>query len=206
LIPLLFLTLAYLLNADTGHALWFSPGEEHDLWTAQFLPGEPQIETVGDLFPLLRWDGRKVLTSPAPIVRLESPLVEVSSNRTVGDTHVLGLRLASRRGAPVITMDVKPQAAVRAAEIDGSRIENSEGPPSEQGLWSLTCFAAPPEGIEIELELVASQTVQIQVTDQTWELPDIKGFDVQPRTADMMPMPNFEYGTIVVTTMKIEGE
>ena len=36
-----------------------------------------------------------------------------------------------------------------------------------------------------------------------WELPAIVGTTFPPRPDDMMPMPNFDYGTVVVRTVEI---
>ncbi len=195
--------VAYILNADTGNAVWFSPGEEPDGWTSQFFPAEIEHKKVGELFPLNRRDRRRVITGEAPAVRLDAPVVEVQSDRTGGGSRVLELRLTSRRGAPVITLDVKPRAMVRAVEIDGRRIENLEESKSGEELWSLTYYAVPPEGIKIKLVVEPSQPMQIQVTDQSRELPVIPGMTIRPRPGDMIPMPNFYYVTVVVTSMNI---
>ncbi|MHC4105722.1 MAG: hypothetical protein ACYSR9_12335, partial [Planctomycetota bacterium] len=117
---------AYILDADTGNAAWFSPGEEPDEWTSQFFSAEPEHKMIGELFPLKQRDRRMVITGEAPAVRLDAPVVEVQSDRTGGGSRVLGLKLTSHRGAPVIALDVKPRALVRAVEIDGRRIENLE--------------------------------------------------------------------------------
>ena len=47
----------------------------------------------------------------------------------------------------------------------------------------------------------------LQVSDQTWdlvpELLDHLGTAFRPRSEDMMPMPNFDHGTVVVKTFSM---
>jgi hypothetical protein len=58
------------------------------------------------------------------------------------------------------------------------------------------------------LELDPSQAINLQVSDQTWELiPEVLGAldaPFQPRSTAMMPMPNFDYGTVVVKTLRMD--
>ena len=72
----------------------------------------------------------------------------------------------------------------------------------------MTYYAVPTDGFELILEVDPSQAMTIQISDQTWELvPEVlNNLDTafQPRLEDMMPMPNFDYGTVVVKTLRID--
>jgi len=192
--------MAYLLNADSGQATWFSPGPKLDTWTTQFFTTQPEDGTVGELFPISQSNQRQILHGEAPFVALDAPEVEVLNDQTANGVRILQLQLHSPRQAPFIYLDVEPRAAVRAAVIEGQR---NNTPESESNLWSLECRGVPPEGIEITLEVEASQSFTLQVIDISWELPGIVGTTFQPRPDDMMPMPNFDYGTVVVRTLEI---
>jgi len=141
----------------------------------------------------------------APFVDLPAPEVEILEDQVSGDMRIVKLNVNSPRGAEVLLFDVEPYQAVRAATIDGKRVETRE---SQRDLWSLTYYAVPAEGIDITLELDPAQTINLQISDQTWELTadvlDTLGAAYQPRPANMMPMPNFDYGTVVVTTLNLE--
>ena len=86
------------------------------------------------------------------------------------------------------------------AVIDGQRIDIPE---SEQNLWRLSHRTVPPEGIEVTLEVESSQPLTLQVSDNSRDLPDIPGTTFQPRSDDMVPFPNFDYGTVVVRTLTV---
>jgi hypothetical protein len=198
--------MAYILNADTGQATWFSPSTQSDAWTAQFYAADtgPERGTLGAVFPIAQSSGFPILQSKAPALALEAPQVQVLDDQTTGAVRTLQLRLSSPRQAPIMFLDVEPRAAVRAVVIDGQR---QETPESKRNLWSLTHYTVPSEGIEITLEVEPSQSLTLQVSDNSRELPPealgIQGTTFQPRGADMMPMPNFDYGTVVVRTLGI---
>jgi hypothetical protein len=197
--------VAYLLDADRGAATWFSAGTQQDEWTAQFFETAPQFAGVGKLFPIARRSGFPVMRGDAPAVALEAPQVELGDDRTSNGVRTVQLNVRSPRGAPVLLLDIEPYAAVRAVTVEGDRMESVE---STRDLWSLTYYALPPEGIDVLLELDPVQPVTIQASDQTWEpTPEVLASlsaGYQPRTDEMMPMPNFDYGTVVARTLFVD--
>ena len=195
--------VACIMNADTGQATWFSPGTAPHEWTSQFFQAEYESGRVGELFPLTLRDRRQIVKGKAPAVPLKPPNVEVLSDVTSDGIRMLRLRLSSVRLAPVLSMDVKPSAAVRAIVIADKRIENPEESDSPEKLWNVTYYALPQDGIELMLELDAAQPFQIQVADHSRELPGILGQTYRARPDDMIPMPNFDYMTVVVKSLDI---
>jgi hypothetical protein len=197
--------VAYVLDADSGDATWFSGGTQQDSYTKQFFSTEPEHGRVGDLFPIAKSSGFPIMRGAAAKVALEAPQVAVLDDQSSGGVRTLELSVSSPRGAPVMMLDVEPYGAVQAAIIDGKRIEAIE---SERDLWSLTVYAVPREGFGITLEVDLAQPIDLQVSDQTWELVpgvlDSEGLSIQPRMEDMMSMPNFDYGTVVARTLRVD--
>jgi hypothetical protein len=58
--------VAYLLDADSTQATWFSAGMQQDDWTAQFFEAAPEHGSVGKLFPIARRTGYPVMRGDAP--------------------------------------------------------------------------------------------------------------------------------------------
>jgi hypothetical protein len=197
--------VAYLLDADAGEATWFSAGMQQDEWTRQFFARAPEHTSVGKLFPIAQRSGFPVMHGDAPTIALEAPQLQVLDDQTTNSVRTLHLNVRSLRRAPVLMLDVEPYGAVRTATVEDKRIETVE---STRSLWSLTYYAPPAEGIEVVLELDPTQPVTLQVSDQTWDLvPEVlEGLTAayQPRTETMMAMPNFDYGTVVVRTMRVD--
>ena len=123
----------------------------------------------------------------APKIALEAPQVDVLSDQIAGGVRILQLHLSSPRGASIIMLDVEPYEAVQAVIFNGKRIESIE---FEINAWNLTYYAVPQEGFEITLELDPLQAINLQISDQTWELApevlDQLGLVIQPRSKDMM--------------------
>ena len=197
--------VAYLLNADSGEATWFSAGYLQDDWTRQFFATDPEYAAVGDLFPIEQSSGFPIMRGEAPKVDLIPPQVEILSDQTASAVRTVKLKVSSPRQAPVILLDVAPYSAVQTVTLAGTHLAP---PSSERDLWSLTYYAVPLQGFEITLELDPSADINLQVSDQTWNLTpkvlDSLGTAYKSRPADMMPMPNFDYGTVVVKTLNLE--
>jgi hypothetical protein len=197
--------VAYLQNSDTGEATWFSGGYQQDSWTTQFFSSEPERSIVGDMFPIKRRSGFPVMRGDAPSAGLEAPEVNILKDETKGDLRTLDLEVISPRGAPVVMLDIEPADSVKALTLAGKRMEYSN---INSDLWSLTYYAVPDDGIRLTLELTPSQPINIQVIDQTWNLtPEVLSYaetKIQPRPPEMMPMPNFDYGTVAVRTVHLD--
>ena len=50
--------VAYLLDSDSKDATWFSAGFLQDEWTRQFFTTEPELEALGNLFPIEKSKGK----------------------------------------------------------------------------------------------------------------------------------------------------
>ena len=190
-------SIAYYLDADTGKAVWFSQADGVDSWTKQFLTEELERGTLAEIIPLAIDARLPVITGRAPALAIDAPVVELLDDRTSGGVRKLRLGLRSVRKAPVVTMDIEPGEAVRAAAVGGRRAENE----SSRDVWGMIYYAAPPQGIEIALELDPAQPLRIVVSDQSRELPDIPSF--RPRPAEMIPRANFDFGTVVITSVAL---
>lgn len=83
--------VAYLLNADSGEATWFSGGPIQDDWTLQFFSTEPERGVVGELFPIPQRSRFPIMLGEAPAVVLDAPVVAVLSDQTTGDLRTLQL-------------------------------------------------------------------------------------------------------------------
>jgi hypothetical protein len=55
--------------------------------------------------------------------------------------------------------------------------------------WGIVYLALPPEGVEVDVTLKASENPQITVIDQSDGLPIFPGFHVEPRPNDRMSLP-----------------
>ena len=83
--------MAYILNADTGQATWFSPGPQSDAWTEQFYSTQPEHGTLGELFPIAQRSRFPILQSEAPVLALEAPQVEVLADYSASQLRLQGI-------------------------------------------------------------------------------------------------------------------
>ena len=198
-------SIAYLQNTEKGENFWFSKGTQPDAWTSQFFPADKEVKQkkVGEFLPSSLFNWIKVITSEAPAISIAPPDLKVLDDQTEGTIRQVQVRLTSTRSASIITMDVTPRRVVQAITIDGQRIAKPEGLTKKNDYWGLIYYAVPPEGILVTLELDASQPLNVKLTDQSWDLPEIPGMKIRQRPGNMIPMPNFDYGTVVTNSFEL---
>jgi hypothetical protein len=177
-------TISYWLDTDTGKASWISFDEKPDNWTSQFLNGHARASTLRLFNPV---DGDAILQAEAPLVRVSPPGIETLEDSTTGGERKLRLRLISPRQARIIWLQIE-KATVLAAILEGRKVQVSEMDKRNK-VWGIVYLALPPEGIEVDVTLPASENPQLTVTDQSDGLPIISGYQIEPRPNDRMSLP-----------------
>lgn len=178
--------MVYGRNADTGKAVWFSPGEKPDEWTEQFLGTKPAKEALPDFFP--DSPGTKFLKSEAKDVTLAGADVLLGEEKKEGEGRTLTLLLMSPRKAAWITLYVN-EGEVLEASVNGKAISkdpDARGTPAKG--WRLRYSNPPEQGIEVTLKVRGTQPVHVRVVDGSPGLPAIAGMTVKPRPDWLMPI------------------
>jgi peptidase M28-like protein len=171
--------LFYAMNADSERAVWASYDQRTDEWTSQFLAKNTERGTLSEYIPS-NYNG--FLKSQAPPISLGAPnltLLEDSINDT---TRRLRIRIESTRQAPVVSIYLQSGIEVSEVAINGNRISNN----AKSGL-ALSYFALPQKGIEVVLQVKASEPVRIRAVDLSYGLPELPGEPHYVRPGHMIP-------------------
>ncbi len=179
-------SVLYSFNADTGKAIWASNDDHVDEWTQQFLPNPDERTTLNEAFPLT---SRAFMKGEAPALQLAAPEVRVVSDETNGEMRSLRLQVNSPRRAPVLSIYEESEAeiaSIKVADIElrAPMFPASGGPRSK---WGARYFAVPEEGIELKIDVKASQPLKLRLVDQTYGLPETPASPWRARPESMMP-------------------
>jgi hypothetical protein len=176
--------LMYVLDADTGTALWASEDDAPHEWTAQHLKDRGAQTKI----PLpyrtdAKWSG------PAQAVPLEAPELTVLGSRTVGEVTVLELRLSSQRDADVLTLHAdRPVQSVTITADGHPPVTSSPSYPEDAGAeewpYELRFYDPPSEGVRVTLRLPGGQPLRVGLSDYTVGLEGIPGFAERPPDVD----------------------
>jgi hypothetical protein len=191
-------SVLYCLNADTGEALWASPGERPDSWSSQFFSGATESKTLTDDFPNT---DTKFLTGKAPVLNLTNDELSVLEDKTNEGTRRLHLKITSPRGARIMAVFVKPDVKVLSGEVNGKQLEY-KGPAGRDAAgkwWELTYTAITPEGIDLILEIEPKQSLVIKVLSRSDGLPEIPQQPIRPRPGDLIPSPGSDTTNVTRT-------
>ena len=176
--------LFYVLNADTGKAVWASADDATDEWTAQFFPSNTEKTSLKEYLPLSVNNYRM---NTAPVVPLSPADMRVTSDSMQGDVRVLRMRVNTSHEGISIALPRESNMEVVAAEVNGSRIESNGAKGRSQSSWALQFWAPPKEGFDLVLEVKGAGPLPLKVIHQSYGLPEIPGTTVRPRPDYIIP-------------------
>ena len=179
--------LFYVLNADTGKAVWASGDAARDEWTSEFFPAGVGRAALKDYLPL---NSNKYLSAPAPVAALQPADVRVINDSTQGDVRTLVVRVTSPHGVINIAVPPDVNVAVVGATINGKRAESGKpGGAGQSPGWELNYWSPPAEGFDLALELKGSRPVPLKIIALSNALPEIPGTTFKPRPDYIIPSP-----------------
>jgi hypothetical protein len=177
--------LAYVLDADSGKALWTSSAARLDPWTAQYVSASPSRGKLLDFYP--EWYPIEFFQHSAPAVALASPQATLLDKSVSDGVRNLHLRVTSPRHARVIYVRLA-DIEVLSASVNGHDL----GSPSEArwhhpGHWSMDYVNPPADGIDLQLRVQGTGPVSVVLIDRSSGLPSLPGANLPPRPPDSMP-------------------
>ena len=186
--------VVYVLDADKGRAVWATAADPVDEWLAQFVTTTPRRGAPPGIAALAAWD--RALYGEAPAAELPAPTAVLVDAAEDGSGRVLGVRLASPRGARTLSVRV-PDREVQGARVNGRPAVSPDGASGwAAGRWSLEYTNVPAAGIDLALRVKGRGPVTLVVTDRSDGLPAIPGRTFAPRPPWSMPIHRGD-GTLV---------
>ena len=194
-----FDSMIYGAETDAHKNVFASYDNQMDEWTAKFLTGPGETKTLPEFLP---WSSRKIMQTPASgSLVLRPPELKLLENKTIAGGRELHVQIKSSRQAPVLSVFVSQSEPVLKAIVNGK--EMSPMRPGA-GSWSMQYYGAPPEGIDLVLDVQASGVIHIQVEDASYGLPEeiVARYGSRPR--NIIPAPaRFNDCTLAAKTFSL---
>ena len=176
--------LFYVLNADTGKAVWASNDVATDQWTSQVLQGNIQRTSLTEYLPL---NPNKYLNAPAPAIATQPADIRVLSDSTQGDVRTLSMRVISTQGVLSIAVPRDANVEIVGATINGKRAENVKTTTGNSAVWELNYLSPPKQGFDLALEVRGARPVPLKILELSYALPEIPGVTLKPRPDYIIP-------------------
>jgi hypothetical protein len=168
--------VCYALDSASGRALWFSDTLTSDPWIAQFIPENSPRAPLPGFLPF-----SDVRQAAAPALALAAPEIEILDDKQLNGSRSLTLHVRSARQAPGLVLIADPPLSVRGFTVNGRPLNGD--PVSANFLIKYFVYrAAPPEGIQVQIDLAASTPVHLRVLDSSDGIPGTH----QPRPPNVM--------------------
>jgi hypothetical protein len=164
-------SIFYVLNADTGQALWVSEDPQPDVWTSQFLGTTFSRGELPELFPHL---SDKFLFAPAPALNLTAPQVDLLSDRSAGDTRTLRLHITAPRQMPWVEVSIGSTSPISGITLAGKHIpfQNDPAQSRPNGYMKTFQYWVPPaQGFDFAVEVSPPGNVKVIARNNGFGLP-----------------------------------
>jgi hypothetical protein len=179
----------YVLNADSGKAIWGTGNEKLDEWTAQFFKSGHKQGHLPEYFLMSNH------YADAPAIEIAAPTLELKDSRQNGELRELRFHINSTAHADrmVINLD----NSVKGVE------KIIEGKSLGKNINVITYSGVPEDGIDVILKSVPSQPIKLQVINLFYSLPHIDGITPRPNYMMAMPSPAIDSTTWVIKSFTL---
>jgi len=171
--------VSYLMNFDSGEAVWVSADPKPDSWTSQFFPPNSERGAISE-FNI----GGQYMKAPAPAAEYAPPLAEVVSDETLDGARKLILRISSPRGAASVRINAQCEAEMKSLVINGRKVD------VKGAEWTVDYRVMPRRAAEVVIETEAGKKVSLTLIDCDFSLPRFADKPYAPRPDWMIPEPN----------------
>lgn len=178
-------SLLYSLNSDDHTAVWISPDQALDGYTAQFFAGTPPSRRPIPSF--LTGSQRRVLSAPAPVADLQPPISEVKADEQEGDLHKIRMRVRSQRDTYLMIVRFDPSVKLVSLNISGRSLS-----PQTDSSGPILLYGMSSQGADLELKLKAPSGVSFWLSDYSMGLPTS-----QRRNAEIIAAPGSDQTLVV---------
>ena len=158
--------LVYALNTDTNKAIFAGDSSQADERTAQFLGGATEKGSLAD-FTYAR-KSRDYTLNPAPVAQLAAPEMTLVEDKSIDGVRTIKMRLTSPRQAGVVAVYVDSSAQVLNASVNNTTVTNEAN-----DRWGLQIDGFPKEGVELQMQVKASEPLKLRLVDQSFGLPPV---------------------------------
>jgi hypothetical protein len=176
--------LFYALNGTTYQAFWLSSDWQPDTWISSYIPlsaiEKPMPEIFGDHAQYLR-------SSPAPVMDLPAPKIEVLADKATGHERVVKLKIKSQRYAPKLKLSIEGHA-INDVKIAGQDYAG------KAFSGDLDVFGFGSDELSLEFKTDSGHALTVRAMDFTYGL----AMATNPRPADTIASPGEYSDTTVV--------
>jgi Peptidase family M28 len=174
----------YALNTDTGKAVWASDPASRDERASALYTGSEQKGMLAD-FAYARTSQEYSLSS-APVASLPAPEMSVLEDKSTDGVRAIRMRISSPRQAGIVFVYLDSKADVLKTLVNNKLIDDESAASSEpKKQWGLRIDGFPQQGLELQLQVRASESLKIRLVDQSYGLP--------PPLAGTAPQPNSDF-------------
>lgn len=181
-------SIFYVLNSDTGKAIWASTDEYSSEWTSQFFESDARPGPVSEFFPEGQY---QLLNQSAPTVALLTPTIDLLEDQVQAGIRTVRVKITSPRKASLVKIVLKKESGLRSCQLNGRLLDLQFPSHPVSSRWAtLWYWGFPESGAELTFDVALGSPFTFVVTDVTFDLPQTPTKSWLPRNPNVMSMPH----------------
>ncbi len=181
-------SIFYVLNSDTGKAIWASTDEYSSEWTSQFFEPDARPGPVSEFFPEGQY---QLLNQSAPTVALLTPTIDLLEDQVQAGIRTVRVKITSPRKASLVKIVLKKESGLRSCRLNGRLLDLQFPSHPVSSRWAtLWYWGFPESGAELTFDVALGSPFTFLVTDVTFDLPQTPSKNWSPRNPNVMSMPH----------------
>ncbi len=203
-------SLVYVLDADKNSAQWATYDKQLDEWTRQKLGEDPnESSELGETVFSSKYSSGFTYFREAERKPLIYPEVEIYKDTLIEGKRHLSIYIASKRRANRIDLYTNPRLVMDEMTINGLRIQEGH----KMGFMLknrtrsrlFTYYISDNDALDLKIVIPSDQKSEFIIYESSNNLLNSRHFDIQPRTAAMIPKPFVLNDAVIIKrTVSIE--
>ena len=198
-------SLVYILNGDTNKANWATYDTNLDEWTKTYLGEKPKAATALNSNKLYsKYGSQYTFMADAPLKNIAKPTIEFLRDTIKGNQHLYKIKITPNRGVNRYDVFVNNDSQINNLKANGVKaIDFKSNIASKTSSKLLTYYVVDNLPLEIEFSVSASQKLDLDLVESSFDLLSNPLLKVEPRKSGMMPTP-FVLNDAVIIKQKIK--
>jgi len=197
-------SMMYVLDADKNEAYWASYDKHIDEFTKQFLGDKPTQGSYDNLTTYSKYGTNIQWHKKTDVKTIIQPILEIVKDTSIANKRHLHFKIKPQRISNRIELISKNPILIESFKVNGQAFKKSNDEKhvialKNSGKTVLSYYLAlENEIVDIEMTIDDAIDPEFFIYETSYDLLESMHFNIEPRTATMMPTPFIINDAIVV--------
>lgn len=197
-------TIFYCLDSDGATAHWATWDVALDEFTGQFFSSEHETRRFPEFYMFdyySPFQSSMVISDHAPVADMPLPVIDIIHDTVDAGSRYLKARISASEKACMNFIDITPVSGILALFLNDKPVDPDLD--FDRFVLPLLWFGTGKYPAELTVNVLAGQSLQLNVVEVIGDIPEVLLQDLEPRPSWMIPVPGYQDATLVRKSVTI---